>query len=66
MHTFSTDPRFEQVFTPCATRWRRAIEKLEGVLLDGHLHSCVADGVREGREEKVIGELMELYQVSNR
>jgi DNA-binding FrmR family transcriptional regulator len=45
---------------------RRAIEKLEGVLLDGHLRSCVADGVREGREEQVIGELMELYQVSNR
>ncbi len=45
---------------------RRAIEKLEAVLLDGHLRSCVADGVREGREEQVIGELMELYEVSNR
>ncbi len=45
---------------------RRAIEKLEAVLLDGHLRSCVADGVREGHEEQVIGELMELYEVSNR
>ena len=45
---------------------RRAIEKLEAVLLDGHLRSCVADGVREGREEQVIGELMELYEVTNR
>ena len=45
---------------------RRAIEKLEAVLLDGHLRSCVADGVREGREEQVIGELIELYEVTNR
>ena len=45
---------------------RRAIEKLEAVLLEGHLRSCVGDGVREGREEQVVGELMELYQVANR
>ena len=45
---------------------RRAIEKLETVLLEGHLRSCVGTGVREGREEQVVGELIELYQVSNR
>jgi DNA-binding FrmR family transcriptional regulator len=45
---------------------RKAIEKLEGLMLDGHLRSCVADGIREGREDQVVGELLELYQVSNR
>jgi DNA-binding FrmR family transcriptional regulator len=45
---------------------RRAIEKLETVLLEGHLRSCVGTGVREGREDQVVGELIELYQVSNR
>ena len=45
---------------------RRAIEKLEGILLDGHLRSCVVEGVKEGREDQVLGELRELYQVSNR
>ena len=45
---------------------RRAIEKLEARLLDGHLRSCVADGIREGREEQVVGELVELYDVANR
>ena len=45
---------------------RRAIEKLETVLLEGHLRSCVGAGVREGREDQVVGELIELYQVSNR
>lgn len=45
---------------------RRAIEKVEGLLLDGHLHTCVVDGIREGRQEQVVSELLELYQVSNK
>ena len=45
---------------------RRAIEKLEGVLLDGHLHTCVIEGVKEGRDEQVIGELLELYELANK
>jgi DNA-binding FrmR family transcriptional regulator len=45
---------------------RRAIEKFEAILLDGHLRSCVVEGVKEGREDEVLGELMELYDVSNR
>ena len=45
---------------------RRAIEKLEAVLLEGHLHSCVPDAIKDGREDEVVGELVELYQVANR
>ena len=45
---------------------RRAIEKMESVLLDGHLHTCVIAGVREGREEQVVGELLELYELANK
>ena len=45
---------------------RRAIEKFEALLLDGHLRSCVVEGVKEGREDEVLGELMELYQVAKR
>jgi DNA-binding FrmR family transcriptional regulator len=45
---------------------RRAIEKLEALILDGHLHGCVVEGIREGREEEVVGELLELYQLANR
>jgi DNA-binding FrmR family transcriptional regulator len=45
---------------------RRAIEKLEALLLDGHLHTCVVTGVREGREEQVVGELLELYELANK
>ena len=45
---------------------RRALQKLEGVLLEGHLHTCVIEGVRDGREDQVLGELMELYSLSDR
>jgi DNA-binding FrmR family transcriptional regulator len=45
---------------------RRAIQKLESVLLQGHLHSCVIDGVRDGREDQVLDELVELFALSDK
>lgn len=45
---------------------RRAIEKLEKLLLEGHLHTCVVEGVRDGRDDQVIGELLELYELANK
>jgi len=45
---------------------RRAIEKLEAILLDGHLHTCVVEGVRDGRDDQVIGELLELYALATK
>jgi DNA-binding FrmR family transcriptional regulator len=41
---------------------RKAIEKMEAIMLDGHLRTCVVEGVREGREEEVLEELSELYR----
>ncbi len=45
---------------------KRAIDKLEGILLTGHLNSCVREGFEEGREEQVIDELSELFEMSRR
>ena len=45
---------------------RRAIEKLESLLLDGHLHTCVVEGVKDGREDQVVGELLELYSLNSK
>lgn len=45
---------------------RRAIEKMEALLLDGHLHNCVVEGIRDGHEDQVIGELLELYELANK
>ena len=45
---------------------RRAIEKLESILLEGHLHPCVVEGIKDGREDQVVGELTELYILANR
>ncbi|MFQ5471949.1 MAG: metal-sensitive transcriptional regulator [Dehalococcoidia bacterium] len=45
---------------------RRAIEKMESLMLDGHLHTCVIEGIRDGRSDSVIGELLELYELANK
>ena len=43
---------------------RKAIQKLESMMLEGHLKECVLTGVREGREQQVVNELLELYHLS--
>jgi CsoR family transcriptional regulator, copper-sensing transcriptional repressor len=43
---------------------RKAIEKLEVLMLENHLHSCVPEGIRSGREEAVINEVVQLYNLA--
>jgi DNA-binding FrmR family transcriptional regulator len=45
---------------------RRAIEKLEALILDSHLHGCVVHGIKEGRESEVLSELLELYELAGK
>jgi CsoR family transcriptional regulator, copper-sensing transcriptional repressor len=45
---------------------RRAIDKMEGLMLDGHLRTCVVEGIREGREDQVLIELGELYEMAGK
>ncbi|MDP9371636.1 MAG: metal-sensitive transcriptional regulator [Chloroflexota bacterium] len=45
---------------------QRAIEKFEQVLLRDHLNSCVPNGIREGRDDEVLGELEQLFSLSRR
>ena len=45
---------------------RRAIEKMESILLEGHLHTCVVEGIKNGREDAVVGELKDLYILANK
>ncbi len=42
---------------------RKAIEKFEALLLDGHLRTCVVDGIQKGKAEQIIDELRSLYTV---
>lgn len=45
---------------------RRAIEKMEALILEQHLQGCVVTGIKEGREDDVIGELLDLYEQAGR
>jgi CsoR family transcriptional regulator, copper-sensing transcriptional repressor len=43
---------------------RKALEKLEAMILEGHLRTCVPEGIKGGREEAVIQELIQLYSIA--
>ena len=43
---------------------RKALEKLESLVLENHLHGCVAEGIRDGHEDEVIDELVQLYTLA--
>jgi CsoR family transcriptional regulator, copper-sensing transcriptional repressor len=43
---------------------RKSLEKLESIILEGHLHTCVPEGIKGDREEAVIQELIQLYNIA--
>lgn len=43
---------------------RKALEKLEVMILEGHLRTCVPEGIKGDREEAVIQELIQLYAIA--
>src|SRR5947207_14180637 len=43
---------------------RKALEKLEAVVLEGHLRTCVPEGIKGDRKDAVIQELMQLYNIA--
>ena len=45
---------------------RKAIEKVEALMLEGHLRTCVVEGMRDGRQDQVVSELMALYGQAKR
>lgn len=45
---------------------RKAIQKLEALMLEGHLKGCVPEGIRAGRADQVVGELLGLYNLVER
>jgi DNA-binding FrmR family transcriptional regulator len=44
---------------------RRAIEKTDAKMLDGHRRHCVIEGIQRG-DADVIDELAELYELANK
>ena len=44
----------------------RALKAFEAALLEGHLASCVPTGFQEGRDDEMIRELGELFELSRK
>jgi DNA-binding FrmR family transcriptional regulator len=45
---------------------RKSLEKLEALMLEAHLRSCVVHGISAGTAPQVIDELLDLYHQANR
>jgi DNA-binding FrmR family transcriptional regulator len=45
---------------------RKSLERIEAMILEGHLRTCVVEGIRGDDTSRVIGELMDLYTQANR
>ncbi|MDA1096897.1 MAG: metal-sensitive transcriptional regulator [Chloroflexi bacterium] len=43
---------------------RRALERMEAVVLEGHLKTHVVEGIKNGHESQILDELMELYDLA--
>jgi DNA-binding FrmR family transcriptional regulator len=47
---------------------QRALERVNGIILENHLHTCVSTAIRgeEAQErERVIGELLEVFETAS-
>ena len=44
----------------------RALKAFESALLEGHLNSCVPDGFKDGRDQEMIRELSDLFELSRK
>ncbi len=47
---------------------QNALKKVDGVILEQHLRKCTAEAMMEGKDkkEKIIKELLKVYQLSNK
>ena len=43
---------------------RKSLEKLDSLMLAGNFRNCVPEGMRNGGEEQVVSELIELYNLA--
>jgi len=41
-----------------------ALKKVDNLILQNHLNSCVVDAIKQGKKEEVIKEVMEVFQKS--
>lgn len=42
-----------------------ALKETDGVVLENHLRTCVADSIKSGNQEEAIAEVMEVFKKSS-
>ncbi len=44
----------------------KAMQRVDELVLEGHLETCVADAFREGRSQRTVGELLDIFRTSRK
>lgn len=44
----------------------KAMQRVDELILEGHLETCVADSFREGRSQKTVGELLDIFKTARK
>lgn len=42
----------------------KAMQRIDELILEGHLETCVADSFREGRSKNTVAELVDIFRTS--
>ena len=45
---------------------RRALASIEDVMLENHLSSCVISQIKDGKEDKMVTEIMSVYKLAKK
>lgn len=45
---------------------KNALKKVEDLLLDKHLHSCLVKAIKKDKSESAIAEILEVFKKSNK
>ncbi len=41
---------------------RKALEETENLIMENHLQTCVADAIKNGNSDEVVGEMMKIME----
>lgn len=44
---------------------QKALQQIDNLILENHLKTCATDAIKDGRGDKAIEEIMDLYKKSN-
>ena len=45
---------------------KQALSRVEDLLMEGHLEHCLINQIKEGKQKKAVGEILEVYRLKRK